>query len=98
MSHHPPPMNLLTLKQVAAKLSVSPSYVCAIEKRDPTFPRSLRLGGPEVPLRARVTRWVEADVEKWLTNKQEVHNDSNGNEDGRSGPDVHQNSGEEVPA
>ena len=87
-------MNLLTVKQVAAKLSCAPSYVYRLLDRDPTFPRSISIGLGEE--KARGVRWVEADVTNWLLTriqKKEVLD-----ENGRVSSNVHPSTGEEVAA
>ena len=89
-------MNVLTAKQVADKLQVNVSYIWRLSEKDPTFPKAIHLGDPEGPTRGRVTRWVEEDVNHWLTRKlKEVQHD---HENGRSGGDLHQDQGEEVEA
>lgn len=90
-------MNLLTDKQVAQKLACAVSYVWRLSTQDSTFPKPVRLGNPDGPRRGRVTRWVETDINEWLknrlTNKQEVEDEA-----GRTGGNVHQDSGQEVAA
>lgn len=87
-------MNLLTVQQLAAKLSCSVSYVWRLTQQDPTFPRPLQIGmGGE---RARGTRWVESAVNDWLLTKQQ--DEVQAHDDGRTGVGLHQNQGEEVPA
>lgn len=67
-------MNLLTAKQVAAKLSCAESFVWARIHKDPTFPKPLRIGE-----NGRATRWIEGDLHEWLLTKQrkEVYDDDN---------------------
>lgn len=62
-------MNLLTVQQVATKLSCAPSFVWALNKNDPTFPKPIQIGlGAS---RARATRWFEEAVNNWLLTKQQ---------------------------
>lgn len=86
-------MNLLTAQQIAAKLNVAVSYVWRLNDKDPTFPKPVRLGDPDGPRRARVTRWVDLQIDEWLTSKQ-----GGTNEDRPTGGDVHQTEGEAVSA
>jgi predicted DNA-binding transcriptional regulator AlpA len=90
-------MNLLTVKQVAEKLSCAVSNVYRIQSLDPTFPRPISIGLGSA--RARGVRWVDDELTSWLmvkvSNKtNEVHQ----NEDGRSGQNVHTSTREEVTA
>jgi predicted DNA-binding transcriptional regulator AlpA len=60
-------MGLLTVEQLRDKLHVSKSYVFQLERNDPQFPRGIRLS-------ARVLRWSEEEVNKWLESKKESTN------------------------
>ncbi|NVN99280.1 MAG: AlpA family phage regulatory protein [Geobacteraceae bacterium] len=88
-------MNLLTVKQVAAKLACSVSYIYVLQKRDPTFPTTVSFGlGGDVP---RGIRWLDSDINQWLLTKKQV-NEVTPNENGRDSQDVHPSTGEEVAA
>ena len=89
-------MNLLTVKQVATKLSCADSMVWRLTKQDPAFPQPIKIGLGEKS--ARATRWVEESLDVWLTRKQiqtlkEIIDDN-----GRTDTDIHQGAGEKVPA
>ena len=91
-------MNLLTAKQLSQKLSCHDSYIWHLQKKDPSFPKPLRIGmGTE---RTRGTRWVDGEVTAWLLTKkqQSNHNEEVQHEDGRSGTEIHTAEGKEVPA
>lgn len=89
-------MNLLTVKQVASKLSCAVSYVYKLQKTDKSFPKPLSIGmGSE---RSRGVRWVEQDVTDWLLTRKQTTTEVLNNEDGRIGEDVHTGTGEEVAA
>lgn len=64
-------MNLLTAKQVAARLSCSLSFVWKLAKEDPKFPKPIQIGTGAVGC-ARATRWVETALDDWLLTKQQV--------------------------
>lgn len=90
-------MNLLTVKQVAAKLSCAVSNVYRIQSLDPTFPKSISIGLGSA--RARGVRWADSELNAWL--EQKVSNKTNEvlqNENGRDGSDVHSSTREEVTA
>ena len=68
-------MNLLTIKQVSEKLSCSTSYIWALMKKDPTFPKPITIGvGSE---RAKGTRWVDGAVSEWVLSKHQIANENN---------------------
>lgn len=89
-------MNLLTAKQVAAKLSCSISYVYKLQNIDQTFPRSLSIGVGQIE--SRGTRWVDAEVIAWLLTRKPKTTEVITHEDGRPSEDVHTGTGEEVAA
>jgi predicted DNA-binding transcriptional regulator AlpA len=90
-------MNLLTVKQVAAKLSVSVGHVWKLAQRDETFPKSFGIGmGGQ---RQRGTRWIESQVDAWIADRynQGASDGSNGDptneeslDDRGHGREVHQ--------
>jgi predicted DNA-binding transcriptional regulator AlpA len=86
-------MNLLTVQQVSKKLNVAVSFVWRLHEKDPTFPKPVRLGNPEGPRRSRITRWVEPQIDDWITGKQ-----GGTDEDRPTGGDVHQAPVEAIPA
>ena len=68
-------MNLLTVKQVSEKLSCSTSYIWALLKKDPAFPKPINIGvGVE---RAKGTRWVDGAVSEWVLSKHRIANENN---------------------
>ena len=68
-------MNLLTIKQVSEKLSCSTSYIWALMKKDPAFPKPITIGvGSE---RAKGTRWVDGAVSEWVLSKHQIANENN---------------------
>jgi predicted DNA-binding transcriptional regulator AlpA len=58
-------MNLLKPEQVSVKLGISKSALPALRQRDKTFPAPIRVS-------ARVIRWDEADIDKWLESRKET--------------------------
>lgn len=90
-------MQLLTVKQLSQKLSCSTSYVWSLQKRDPSFPKPLRIGMGGVE-RIRGTRWVDSDVSNWLLTKKQLNHNEVQHEDGRSGTEIHSAADKEVTA
>lgn len=90
-------MKLLTVKQVADKLSCVTSNVYRMQRLDPTFPKSIVIGMGSS--RARGVRWVDSEIDDWLLVKMS-HKTSEvqTNEDRRDGLDVHSGAREEVAA
>jgi predicted DNA-binding transcriptional regulator AlpA len=86
-------MQLLTVKQAAAKLACSESYVWKLMKHDPTFPKGIRIGlGGDTQ---RATRLEEKAVDAWLLTRLLKENDD---ETGRAGTGVHPTAEQEVAA
>lgn len=92
-------MNLLTVKQVAEKLSCAVSHVWLMLKKDPTFPKPISIGmGGE---HARGTRWVDGAISEWMLAKHSLANKNQEvltDEDRRSGTQIHTDTREEVAA
>lgn len=61
-------MQLLDYKGVAKKLAVHPRSVYEMAQSDPSFPAAIKLS------EAR-TRWVEAEIDDWITNNRRNKND-----------------------
>ncbi len=89
-------MNLLTVKQVAAKLSCAVSYVYRLQQKDITFPKPMSIGMGDA--KSRGVRWIDQDVVEWLLTRKLKTSEVLKNEDGRIGEDVHKSTGEEVAA
>jgi predicted DNA-binding transcriptional regulator AlpA len=86
-------MQMLTVKQVAAKLACSESYVWKLMKQDPTFPKGIRIGlGGDAQ---RATRLEEQAINEWLVKRIHKENDD---ETGRIGAGVHRPAEQEVSA
>lgn len=56
-------MALLTPKELSEKLKVTVKALGVLEKRDPTFPRAVRVS-------KRTLRWDEGEVDEWLEMKK----------------------------
>lgn len=68
-------MNLLTIKQVSEKLSCSTSFIWALVRKDPDFPKPITIGiGSE---RAKGTRWMDGAVSEWVLAKHQTANENN---------------------
>lgn len=52
-------MRLLSVDAVASLLDVSKAHVWNLTRDDPAFPKPIRFS-------ARMTRWVESDLEQWV--------------------------------
>jgi predicted DNA-binding transcriptional regulator AlpA len=86
-------MNLLTIKQVAEKLSCHTSWVWQLSREVPEFPKpvsiSIAAANPSgVGNRGR--RWIDSDIDAWvrgLQTKTEVLPDDDGNDDDDTTPD-----------
>lgn len=99
-------MNLLTVNQVAEKLSCAVSWVWQLSSRDPAFPEPFSIGMGDAGTR-KGTRWVESEIDEWLlTRKQGGTASVNGNanptpssdQHGEPGRKVHSAAGQEVEA
>lgn len=62
-------MQLLDYKGVAKKLAVHPRSVYGLAQSDPSFPAAVTLAG------SRRTRWVEEEIDEWITNNRRTTND-----------------------
>lgn len=61
-------MALVSTKEVAELLNIPSNRVTNLEKRDPTFPRALRLSH-------RTLRWDMDEVKAWIQQRKEVSNE-----------------------
>jgi predicted DNA-binding transcriptional regulator AlpA len=92
-------MNLLTLKQVAAKLGCHYTFVYRLMKADPAFPKAVDIG-LSTSGRSRCVRWIDKELDAWLLTKKTDFVDverSVEDEDGRVDQEVHTGSEQEVP-
>ena len=62
-------MQLLDYKGVAEKLAIHPRAVYGLASSDPSFPAAVTLAG------VRRTRWVEEEIDQWITNNRRNKND-----------------------
>lgn len=62
-------MRLITPKELSAKLNVPKAAIAALERRDDSFPKAIRIT-------KRTLRWDEEEIDKWLDDKRSVQNES----------------------